>query len=192
MIKLSGTLFIRQVNGRNGAFSVGRLVTPIGEFAIKDTLLDQYDEGRYEGEFGISRIYHGHYVAGGRMVIEVRATLETLALAAIGALPIAQSGDLQEPDPLDQESSRQAEVSASVDSWMQVDPLPESSESASAVAADGDFIQDDADLFGALWPLEDTVKLDTTVDRVLFRRQKERLKVLNYRFQPVGQTWQRD
>jgi hypothetical protein len=103
MIKLSGTLFIRNVVGRNGAFSVGRLVTDIGEFAVKDALLDQYNEGRYEGEFGISRIYPSSYSAQNRMVIEVRAVLETMALAAIDELPPPPEAPLTEPDPLESE-----------------------------------------------------------------------------------------
>ena len=57
MIKLPGVLHIRIITGRNGDFRVGRLVTDIGEFAVKDAELDQYDEGRYEGYFGISQIY---------------------------------------------------------------------------------------------------------------------------------------
>jgi len=49
----------------------------------------------------------------------------------------------------------------------------------------------DAVLFGTLWPLGDTVKLDTSVDRPLFRRQKERIKALGYAFQAFGQRWVR-
>ena len=49
----------------------------------------------------------------------------------------------------------------------------------------------DAHLFGTLWPLGDTVKLDTSVDRPLFRRQKERIKALGYAFQASGQRWVR-
>lgn len=48
----------------------------------------------------------------------------------------------------------------------------------------------DAELFGLLWPLEQSVKLDPTVDRALFRRQVSRLKELGYRFQAPTQTWQ--
>ena len=48
-----------------------------------------------------------------------------------------------------------------------------------------------AHLFGILWPLGDTVKLDTSVNRSLFRRQKERIKALGYAFQASGQRWVR-
>ncbi|RMN90867.1 hypothetical protein ALQ51_02062 [Pseudomonas cannabina] len=40
MINLLGYLAIRTISGRNGAFNVGRLSTSIGEFFIKDALLD--------------------------------------------------------------------------------------------------------------------------------------------------------
>lgn len=180
MIKLSGTLCIRNIQGRNGPFSVGRLVTAIGQFAIKDALLDQYDEGRYQGEFGVSKIYPYSYLAGDRMVIEVRATLETLALEAIDALPAEPAEPLPEPDPIESERA----------------PLPvlPPTPGAEPAAPRGllDELLDDSDekLFGTLWPLGDIVRLDTTVDRALFRRQKDWLKAHGYRFQPVGQTWQ--
>jgi hypothetical protein len=184
MIKLSGTLFIRSIQGRHGAFSVGRLVTGIGQFAIKDALLDQYDEGRYEGEFGISKIYPSSYLAGDRMVIEVRATLETLALAAIDELPPHQDAALLEPDPLESELMPTPAPKP--------EPEPESGHGAHARGPLDELLDDsDERLFGTLWPLGPSVKLDTTVDRAVFRQQKDRLKALGYRFQPVGQTWQR-
>lgn len=183
MIKLSGTLFIRAIHGRNGAFSVGRLVTEIGEFVVKDQLLDQYEEGRYEGEFGIGRIFPSSYVAQNRMVVEVRATLETLALAAIDELPAEQYEPQPEPDPIESEPALPppppvAKSEIGSDDAHGVQP-------AEVSPGEGD-----ERLFGTLWPLSRSVKLDTTVDRTLFRQQKERLKALGYRFQPVGQTWQ--
>nr|WP_280858844.1 DUF3275 family protein [Methylocaldum sp. RMAD-M] len=164
VIKLSGTLYIRAIHGRNGTFSVGRLVTEIGEFAVKDTLLDQYDEGRYEGEFGVSRIYPTNYLAGGRLVVEVRATLATMALAAIDELPAEQQSPLPEPDPIDLEPRAEATATS-----FRV-PVEETC----ASGASGDETLDSPDsppdqeaderLFGVLWPLGATVKLDTTVD----------------------------
>ncbi|OOG28859.1 hypothetical protein B1C78_00565 [Thioalkalivibrio denitrificans] len=45
---------------------------------------------------------------------------------------------------------------------------------------------EDAELFGPLWPLGEKVKLDPTVERAILRRQASRLRELGYRFQPVG------
>jgi hypothetical protein len=182
MIKLSGTLFIRNVSGRHGTFSVGRLVTDIGEFAVKDVMLDQYNEGRYEGEFGISRIFPSSYTAQNRMVIEVRAVLETMALAAIEELPPHTEAPLVEPDPIESEPPPTPKP----------EPEPESGHGAQVRDALDELLDDsDEKLFNTLWPLGPSVKLDTTVDRAMFRQQKDRLKALGYRFQPVGQTWLR-
>ena len=48
---------------------------------------------------------------------------------------------------------------------------------------------DDAALFGALWPLGETVKLDATVDRRVLRQQRDRLDKLGYEFAPLSQDW---
>lgn len=48
---------------------------------------------------------------------------------------------------------------------------------------------DDATLFGALWPLGEIVKLDATVDRRLLRQQRDRLGALGYEFAPLSQDW---
>lgn len=174
MLKLSGVLTIRTINGRNGPFNVGRLVNELGEFSVKDTLLDQYEEGKYEGDFGLSRIYPSYYLAGGRLVVEVRATLETMALAGIDALTAEDVVPAAEPDPLEETPTAPQDVAA------------RSHETPGVDDADAE-----AQLFGELWPLEPKVKLDPTVDRARFRRQKEQLKKLGYQFQPLGQYWEK-
>src|SRR5699024_5120220 len=75
MIQLRGNINIRTIDGRRGPFNVGALVTPLGEFKVKDACLDQFDEGRYSGEFTIERIYPATYFAATRLIIEVRAQL---------------------------------------------------------------------------------------------------------------------
>ena len=52
-----------------------------------------------------------------------------------------------------------------------------------------DDIDTDAALFGALWPLGETVKLDATVDRRVLRQQRDRLDKLGYEFAPLSQDW---
>jgi len=175
MLKVSGTLSIRTITGRNGDFSVGRLVTEVGEFSVKDTMLDQYDEGKYEGEFGISRIYPSHYLAGGRLIVEIRANLESVALTGIDKLDDEPAMVITEPEPVDEKAEPQAR--------------PEPQPDVESGAAPDDGADPDARLFGALWPLEPRIKLDPTVDRHLFRQQRNRLKELGYTFQAVGQIW---
>ncbi len=188
MIKLSGVLTIKSIDGRNGRFCVGRLVTGLGEFTVKDTLLEQYDPGKYEGDFGISRIYPYSYFANGGVRVEIRACVESIALAGIERLtPEEERMTAAEPDPRDEAPAEARQASAGAGT----------SQDDSATCAlqgkngwsIGGTSNPDVDLFGALWPLGDEVKLDPTVDRALFRSQHDRLRALGYRFQAVGQIW---
>ncbi|MFW5442685.1 MAG: DUF3275 family protein [Methylococcaceae bacterium] len=184
MISVPGCLAIKIINGRHGAFRVGNLKTEIGEFAVKDKILDQYDEGSYEGLFDISKIFSSTYSTGSRLVVEVRAVLENIALANAGTIKPDQFDPLEQ-DPLDEEQEdinavpAETESTAESDEYLQRDDdqqnEPEKSE--------------DETLFGLLWPLQETFKLDPTVDRAILRLQRERLKAIGYRFVAVGQYW---
>ena len=85
MITIPGQLAIKTIHGRNGDFNVGRLATSIGEFVVKNAELDQYAEGKYEGDFAIAEIRPSTYTANGRMVIEIRALLGGMTLSATHA-----------------------------------------------------------------------------------------------------------
>ena len=197
MITIPGQLAIKTIHGRNGDFNVGRLATSIGEFVIKNAELDQYAEGKYEGDFAIAEIRPSTYNTGGRMVIEIRALLGGMTLSAIDSLSKDEASRLspQEVDPIDEEAStpQPTSTTAPATAPMPADPLidttpfgvatptkPESTASAE---------QEDAALFGALWPLSDIVKLDATVHRRLLRQQRDRLDKLGYEFDPLSQDW---
>ncbi|EXL06478.1 hypothetical protein BG46_17145 [Brucella anthropi] len=196
MITIPGQLAIRTIHGRNGDFNVGRLITSIGEFVVKNPELDQYDEGKYDGEFIITEIRPSTYNASGRMVIEVRAHLGGMTLSNIDALSRDEASRLSphEVDPIDEEAQSPApaakapaKAKASDPRNPLVDTTPFGSEPAPAVAeASADA---DADLFGTLWPLGETVKLDATVDRRVLREQRDRLTALGYTFAPLTQDW---
>lgn len=188
MIKLTGLLTIKSITGRNGPFSIGRLVTELGEFTVKDTLLEQYDPGKYEGDFGISRIYPFSYAAAGGVRVEIRACVETIALAGIGKLTAEEEHAVTvESDPLD-ETPVVAEMRAVTTLGKTEIDLPQAFEPSGS----DDTNTSDLELFGASWPLGGEVKLDPTVDRARFRSQRDRLKSLGYRFQAVGQVWIKD
>ena len=175
-MNIDGVLTIRTIQGRNGPFNVGRLITDLGEFAVKDTLLDQYDEGRYEGNFSITQIFPASYFAAGRFVVEVRATLKNLTLDGVDELKPEDTAVAPEPDPMD-------------DQILPVAPKPESSEEVSTQPESEVESDDDEVLFGTLWPLGAQVKLDPTVDRKQFREQRNRLKALGYTFDAIEQIW---
>lgn len=208
MINVPGRLTVRTIHGRNGPFNVGRLATSIGEFVIKDSQLDQFQEGQFSGQFLILEIRPASYFAGGRLVVEVRAKVGEMMLADNGEL-MSQSGphfDSAELDPLEEEASSQPSSTSPVSPQPQpssAKPTPEkkpfgaesqattqaaSQEAPTAPQADTD-ADPDAHLFGLLWPLGDSVHLDPTIERAVFRRQVQRLKELGYQFQSRTQTW---
>src|SRR3546814_5900140 len=82
-IVVPGQLTLRTIRGKNGPFTVGRLTTPIGEFAVKDAELEQYPEGKYDGEFVIRYIFAKSYPVAGGARFEVRANLDGMTLNGI-------------------------------------------------------------------------------------------------------------
>lgn len=176
-IVVFGRLTIREIFGRNGPFKVGRLITQLGEFSVKDALLDQYEPGTYDGNFGIARIYPSYYAASGRIIVEVRALLENMMLSGIDDQLPPEETAFTEPDPADSEV-----VSPPLE---KANPPPLATESKS-ISSDPD-----SKLFGSLMPLGDSIKLDPVVDRKILRAQCDRLKTLGYKFQPATQVWNR-
>ncbi|HCF0987690.1 TPA: DUF3275 family protein [Pseudomonas aeruginosa] len=210
-ITVSGQLTLRTIHGRNGPFNVGRLVTPIGEFAIKDAELEQYPEGKYDGSFAIRYIYPKAYPTAGGMRFEIRANLDGMTLSGLDKLSRdeARSFAAQEVDPLDEEqgvqpaatpaakpkpvskpSAKPAPVRASKDPLVDTTPFGVDAPSAAAVAA-GDPDSEDAALFGLLWPLGESVKLDSTIDRRTLRAQISRIGQLGYALDFKSQEWKR-
>ncbi len=206
MVKLKGSIKVKRINGRNGVFSVGTLVTSIGEFAVKSAILDQYDEGLYQGEFVVSHIGGGFYTTGGRVVVETRATVTQMiiAKAELGPIegaplevdpldeevpksvapkpapvqkPAAKPEPKVKPEPVGKDDNQPRQSSKPTPTEVPVRPQPE------AVGDD-----DDVKLFGELWPLANVVKLDPT-DRARLRLQADRLKGLGYRFDAQNQSW---
>tara|TARA_R110001599_G_scaffold56410_5_gene156051 strand:+ start:4276 stop:4884 length:609 start_codon:yes stop_codon:yes gene_type:complete len=199
MINLSGQLAIRTIHGRNGDFNVGRLTTSIGEFVIKNAELDQYNEGKYDGDFIITEIRPSTYNTSGRMVIEIRAHLGGMTLSSIDPLSSDEANRLspQEVDPIDEEAQAPVPTAAApIEATEQVsgDPLVDTTPfgASASTMTDTPIPEDtDATLFGTLWPLGESVKLDATVDRRVLRQQRDRLGVLGYEFAPLTQDWHR-
>ncbi|MEE5091711.1 DUF3275 family protein [Xanthomonas euvesicatoria] len=211
-ITVQGQLTLRTIRGRNGPFNVGRLVTCVGDFAVKDAELEQYPEGRYEGEFVIRYIYPKAYPAGGGMRFEVRANLDGMTLSGLDRLSRdeVRSFTPQDVDPLDEELSTQAAAptapvpESSPDSKPApvlpskdplIDTTPFGMDAPSSAAADttaaGSADSEDAALFGVLWPLGEFVKLDSTIDRRTLRMQIARLGALGYALDFRSQEWKR-
>jgi len=195
-ICISGKLRIKRINGCNGPFCVGDLETEIGEFRVKDAVLDQFDERIYDGQFWIQQIYPWSYTTSGRMVIEIRAKLADLQVRGhqrMGA-PTQEPG---EPDPAKEAPGAQPPTSPEPKLAQETPARDEShsdqnSETEAVVAGDPDdpdFALFGPELYGCV-KAEQAVKLDPTIDRIQFRMQRDRLKALGYSFQTGSQSWQ--
>jgi len=212
-IVVPGQLTLRTIRGRNGPFNVGRLATPIGEFAVKDPELEQYPEGKYDGQFVIRYIFPKSYPVGGGMRFEIRASLDGMTLNGTDKLSRdeARSFAATDVDPLDEEqgaqpaatqaksskaprSAKPAPVQASADPLIDTTPFgveaPPLAATAKAAAV-GSAEEGDAALFGILWPLGESVKLDSTIDRRALRAQIARLGELGYALDFKTQEWSR-
>lgn len=195
MVRVEGSLVISRRIGSRGSFSVGDLVTSIGEFKVKDAILDQFEPGEYCGEFVIKWIQPTTFAWRGRVSVENRATLADIIVHSI-----TDSGDdvpVQTPperDPVDEKTDqalpvREQHLPDAIP--QQREPVEVASASAPQVATR--LVDDDAVLFGeevfALFSRRLRVKLDPTVDRELFRRQCKRLKTSGYAFDSKPQAW---
>jgi len=205
MITLPGHLAIKTIHGRNGDFNVGRLSTSIGEFVTKNAELDQYREGKYDGDFNIVEIRPSMYTTGGRMVIELRAVLGGMTLSTIDSLSKDEAHKFspQEVDPVDEETQNASAPAPSAtpepapvagEARSPSDPLTDTTPFGTKTASESavpmeDQPDPDAALFGTLWPLGELVKLDATVDRRLLRKQRDRLDTLGYEIDPLSQEW---
>ncbi|WP_375576597.1 DUF3275 family protein [Paracidovorax oryzae] len=207
MIKLSGvTLRVKKMTGRNGDFCVADLQSDIGEFKVKDALLDQFDDGEYTGTAWITEIYLAQYISFGKGVTEIRARLHDLQLD--GARERPRDTEPQEPDPADELVAQAAPVAAPVAS---PSPAPASSrlsklrDRLSAVGKkastptpepaegrdDGREREMEA-LFGELWAsikAREPVKLDPTVERSVIRAQSAAIRQLGYSMDPIKQMF---
>ena len=209
-IIVPGQLTLRTIRGKNGPFTVGRLVTPIGKFAVKDAELEQYPEGKYDGEFIIRYIFPKSYPVGDGMRFEIRANLDGMTLNGIDKLSRdeARSFATQDVDPLDEELGAQpaatpakpartsrpakpAPVQASADPLVDTTPFGVDAPTPAAATAPCSTEDGDAALFSLLWPLGESVKLDSTIDRRTLRAQIVRLGELGYALDFKTQEWSR-
>ena len=117
MINLAGTITVKTINGRNGNFNVGRLITEIGEFNVKEGI-EEFDPGQYAGQFSIGRIYPASYAFAGRVNVEIRATVTSIALTDIDTRSEPEETTVTEPEPEDAQADVPNEDQALFgDSW---------------------------------------------------------------------------
>lgn len=82
-------------------------------------------------------------------------------------------------------------MQASADPLVDTTPFGVDAPTPAAAAAPGSTEEGDVALFGLLWPLGDSVKLDSTIDRRALRAQIARLGDLGYALDFKTHEWSR-
>jgi len=209
MISLPGELVVSTKNGKFGNFNVAKLITSIGEFTLKDKMLEQIDAGNYQGVFVLKSIKSSAYTYGNRTIIECCAYVEDMQLtdyanfenpilsdhedkeeANHNCKKIQQHKEIIEPEPQINSVSQfnsepQINSVPQFNNELQINSIPQ----FNSVEVESN---SDQELFGCLWPLGHEVKLDSSVERMTLRAQKERLIQLNYSFDFKSQTWRKN
>ena len=187
MIKLEGKLKTKVIHGRNGDFTVGTLMTNIGEFSVKDSMLDQYAEGEYDGEFMVSKIFPSSYTWGGVVRVEIRAVLESISVASSQEKPMPTE---QVPDPIVETVQPVAPQATQKQSKPVSKPKEVKPEKAKQ-ASDNTDIGVNMTIFAHTKVTNqagDEVKLDPT-NRQQLRQQRDALLELGYKFDAQRQVW---
>lgn len=93
MYQFKGSLTVRKILGRNGEFSVGSVTTPIGIFKVKQSELDQYEQGTYYGQFEIDEIklVSGYFGSTASMITDCVATLTNINIDIVDEHPVEQT-----------------------------------------------------------------------------------------------------
>lgn len=186
MIKIDGSLVIRSQMSKYGEFKLGTLFCEIGTFTVKEKELEQFEVGKYQGEFVISQIALSDYRSNGRITTEIRAYIESMTLSSADSISQDEIEQIEakEVDPIIEEMQQTGKVEAAPKSGVTATSQP-----AKTTSSKPD-IQNlsDEELFKTLWPLGEAVQLDKTVNREVLRMQRARLNELGYAF-ALDQVW---
>jgi len=193
-IILEGNITNRIIQGANGDFSVGTFCCDLGKFKIKDPLLDQFDEGEYRVRVAVQHLDIKSYPStrNGIIITEIVAEIDAIDVIDAEIRPVEV--EAVEPDASVSSVTQAAEAPEQVQSPSNTpgesDKVSSIETPRKAASEAGESDNDDLEaLFGHLWPLGRTVKLDTTIPRALFIQQKQALKDRGYRFDAKTQTW---
>lgn len=175
MVNIEGEMIVNTINGRYGPFNTAVLYSAIGDFVIKYDGLDEFNGGKYSGSFVIRKTYTRIRNFGVSKIVEPIAELDSLEL--LDALEGTQEAPPEAIiDPIEEEVEQNS------------DNRPANTKEVSAPPGD-DVNPDVPGLFGDLWPLDTTVKLDPTVGRPLLRQQTSYLKLNGYKYNAREQSW---
>ena len=177
-LSIPGTLQVIKRSGKNGDFSVGDLNTDIGRFRVKHAVLDEFEQGSYNGVFVITNVFNViSTTSSGQIWGNLCANLDWDLLKVM-----AQTDSVDET----------LEATAAVEETIAEMPEPESEPTPAAPVAQSDNLVSDITVLQQM--LDDGVaeiKLDNTLeDRSQFLKLRDAVKATGrYKFDPNGQKW---
>jgi hypothetical protein len=176
MISITGTLSIKAVNGSKGSFCVGDLSTSVGTFKVKDAILDQYSPGDYDGTFVIEEIFPSSYTWRGR----------SGSKCGPGCRRSMSRANPKRPIPRRCRSRSNPIRRTRIARCKRLPSRPFPTRCRRRRPRPRCSMPKPMDLIEA----GKAVKLDPTVDRGLFRAQRDALKGHGYRFDASTQMWE--
>ena len=199
MIILEGTITNKIITGTNGDFSVGSFNTEIGQFKIKSQLLDQFEEGDYQVRVSVTKLSLNTYVVrrSGITITEIVADIDAIDVIDADIKQIVDEGIEQDAsvddvsDKVEQKADDKEVPKKSVKPENDKAVKIKKAETSTSVDSDNDESLAAAELFGLLWPIGESVKLDTTLPRAIFIKQKEYLYDRGFAFDLKTQIWSR-
>lgn len=188
----SGTLQVIERTGRYGPFCVGKLLTDVGPFYVKNKILDEFTAGSYTGLFTITRIFNETNFNDGQTFIKLCASLDW------NALKILQQDD-SEPDSASLNASAAVESSIeSCEGKPSAETILSSEKDDDARVLQSNSFRDDtkSDKIDSLESLKSLLEqnavkvfLDGSTDRPIFVQMRELLKSKGFKFDAADYSW---
>lgn len=93
---------IKTFNGSHGAFVIANVQSELGEFVLKDAVMDQFigQDGQYQGAFLVTKIFTHTRMWKGRIIVEQRIKISKMKLVRIEATTLTLNDTEVECDPL--------------------------------------------------------------------------------------------
>jgi hypothetical protein len=197
MVQLEGKIINKLIAGRNGIFSSATYLTEEGVFKIKDPLLDQYPEGEYTAQVVAKGFSINSYPSrkNGIYISEILIDAHSIDILDYEIKPVENV--TVEPDASVDESAESVNAESTKTEKpkklkmvrLKIESNNSSSESVKTVS-ESDADAELKELFGSLWPLGDSVKLDKLLPRPTIIKQAS---ILNqtHALDPKTQVWSR-
>lgn len=202
---LEGQMTNKVINGANGDFSVGNLKTDVGLFKVRnEELMKDLDEGEYQVKVVVCDFSINVYSSKrtGIAISEILADITALEVIDENKGPVEHR--IVEPDasvePVKTEAKAKVETPVepkqkAKDKKPKAPIVLSNKKTAKNKVTLNDRVFDldndseMSEVFGHLWPLDNAVKQDNTVNRVFLEVQRKYFDYKGYVLEFTTQTW---